>query len=111
MNLFVNGVSSRKNICQKIRSKYGIKSDRWFLDKVYIKIRGRLHYLWRARAVDQDGEIIDILVQKHKDKRAALRFFRKLLKKQGRAPFELMTDMLIIEQRTHIRKHANRNDK
>jgi len=51
-----------------------------------------LHYLWRA--VDQDGDIIDILVQKRKDKRAALRFFKKLLKKQERIPFELMTDKL-----------------
>ncbi len=64
----------------------------WFLDEVFITIGGQLHYLWRA--VDQDGEVIDILVQKRKDTKAAKRFFKKLLKKQGGVPYELMTDKL-----------------
>ena len=45
---------------------------------MFIKINGRLHYLWRA--VDQDGDVLDILVQSHRDKEAAKKFFRKLLK-------------------------------
>jgi putative transposase len=81
-----------KLYARKLRKRHGKKSDTWFLDEVFITIRGQLHYLWRA--VDQDGEVIDILVQKHKDKRAALRFFKKLLKKQERVPFELITDKL-----------------
>src|SRR5437588_3180035 len=51
--------------------------DRWHLDEVFLKINGRLHYLWRA--VDQDGDVLDILVQSRRDKKAAKKFFRKLL--------------------------------
>ena len=85
------------------------------MDEVFITIRGKLHCLWRA--VDQDGEVIDILVQKLKDKRAALKFFKKLLKQQGRTPFELVTDKLksygaakneIMPSVTHIQeRYAN----
>jgi len=53
----------------------------WYLDEVFIKINGVLHYLWRA--VGQDGDEIDILVQKRKNKAAAIRFFNRLLKGQG----------------------------
>jgi hypothetical protein len=52
--------------------------DRWHLDEVLLKINGRLHYLWRA--VDQDGDALDTLVQSRRDKKAAKKFFRKLLK-------------------------------
>jgi putative transposase len=64
----------------------------WHLDEVFVKIRGDRHYLWRA--VDQDGDVIDILVQKHRNARAAKRFFRKLLKGQGSEPWHLVTDKL-----------------
>jgi len=62
------------------------------LDEVFIKIRGELHYLWRA--VDQDGDTIDILMQKRRNKRAAKRFFRKLLKSQCWSPRRVTTDKL-----------------
>src|SRR5712675_511003 len=52
--------------------------DQWPLDEVFLKINGRLHYLWRA--VDQDGDVLDILVQSRRDKKAAKKFFRRLLK-------------------------------
>src|SRR3954469_21974405 len=52
--------------------------DKWHLDEVFIRIRGRLHYLWRA--VDQHGHVLDILVQSRRNARAANRFFRKLLR-------------------------------
>ena len=52
--------------------------DRWHLDEVFLKINGRIHYL--RCAVDQDGEVLDILVQSRRDKKAAKKFFRKLLK-------------------------------
>ncbi|MCP3867212.1 MAG: IS6 family transposase [Gammaproteobacteria bacterium] len=55
-------------------------------------MQGRRQYLWRA--VDQDGDVLDILLQSRKDKRTAKRFFRKLLKGQERTPIELMTDKL-----------------
>src|SRR5271169_5838848 len=53
----------------------------WHLDEVYLKIDGRLVYLWRA--VDGEGEVLDVLVQKRRNKRAALKLMRKLLKKYG----------------------------
>jgi putative transposase len=62
------------------------------LDELFVNIRGQQHYLWRA--VDQDGDVIDILLQPRRDRRAAERFFRKLLKVQGREPRRLVTDKL-----------------
>src|SRR4051794_38262192 len=55
-------------------------------------IRGQKHWLWRA--VDQDGFVLDVLVQSRRDKKAAKRLLRKLLKKQGRAPRVMITDKL-----------------
>ena len=63
-----------------LKKRQGRLGDTWHLDEVFIKIRGKQHYLWRA--VDQDGDTIDILVQKRRNRRAAKRFFRKLLKSQ-----------------------------
>ena len=74
------------------RKKRGQGGDRWFLDEVSVPIQGRRQYLWRA--FNQDGDVLDILVQKHRNKRAAKRFFRKLLKGQERTPVELTTDKL-----------------
>jgi len=66
--------------------------DTWYLDELFVNIQGRQHYLWRA--VDEDGDVIDILVQSRRDRHAAARFFRKLLKGQGREPRRLITDKL-----------------
>jgi putative transposase len=66
--------------------------DKWFIDEVFIRIRGKLHYLWRA--VDQDGNVLDILVQSRRNAKAAKRFFRKLLKGLRYAPRVLVTDKL-----------------
>jgi putative transposase len=65
---------------------------KWHLDEVFIKINGRLPYLWRA--VDQDGNVLDILVQNRRDKAAARRFFRRLLKKIRTVPRVVVTDKL-----------------
>jgi putative transposase len=62
------------------------------LDEVFIKINGRLQYLWRA--VDQDGNVLDILVQSRRDKAAARRFFRRLMKKTDAVPRVIVTDRL-----------------
>src|SRR5467141_938692 len=59
-------------------------SDRWHLDEMVVRIAGRRMYL--GRAVDHEGESLDLLVQRRRDKRAALRLMRKLLKKQGFTP-------------------------
>jgi len=59
---------------------------------VFLKINGRVHYLWRA--VDQDGDVLDILVQSHRDKKAGKKFFRKLLKTLRYVPRALITDKL-----------------
>jgi putative transposase len=64
----------------------------WHLDEMVVAIQGRRMYLWRA--VDSEGEILDMLVQPRRDKAAALRLMRKLLKKQGYAPNVLVTDKL-----------------
>jgi putative transposase len=66
--------------------------DTWHLDEVFIRIGGRQQYLWRA--VDQDGDVIDILVQSRRDQRAAKRFLRKLVSGQGGEPNRLVTDKL-----------------
>ena len=66
--------------------------DQWHLDEVFLKINGRLHYLWRA--VDQDGDVLDILVQSRRDKKAAKKFFRKLLKESRYVPRVIVTDKL-----------------
>src|SRR5882724_3762485 len=66
--------------------------DKWHLDEVFLKINGRLHYLWRA--VDQDGDVLDIMVQSRRDKKAAKKFFRKLLKGLRYVPRVVITDKL-----------------
>src|SRR6202043_4201076 len=67
-------------------------SDRWHLDEMVVRIAGKRTYLWRA--VDDEGEVLDMLVQRRRDGRAALRLMRKLLKKQGFVPKLLATDKL-----------------
>jgi len=64
----------------------------WHLDEVYLKIDGRMVYLWRA--VDAEGEVLDVLVQSRRNKRAALKLMRKFLKKYGFVPDKLVTDDL-----------------
>ncbi|MFD6326503.1 IS6 family transposase [Streptomyces sp. NPDC058442] len=66
--------------------------DTWHLDEVFIKINGGLKYLWRA--VDQDGTVLDILVQSRRDQAAVRRFFRRLLKKTRAVPRVVVTDKL-----------------
>jgi putative transposase len=67
-------------------------SDRWHLDEMVVSVQGRRMYLWRA--VDSEGEILDLLVQPKRDKAVAVKLLRKLLKKQGFAPRVLVTDKL-----------------
>ena len=75
-----------------LRHRQGHCGDTWHLDEVFCKIKGQLVYLWRA--VDQEGEVLDILVQSKRNARAAKRFFKKLLKRLQYSPRALVTDKL-----------------
>src|ERR671919_906849 len=66
--------------------------DKWHLDEVFLTINGKRHYLWRA--VDQDGNVLDILVQRRRNKTAAKKFFRKLVKGCQYVPLVIITDKL-----------------
>jgi transposase-like protein len=74
------------------RLKAGRPKPHWHLDEMFVSIGGRAMYLWRA--VDAEGEVLDILVQRRRDKRAALKLLRRLLKKQGMRPEVIVTDKL-----------------
>jgi len=78
---------------RSIKKRRGSLGDTWYMDEVYIvTVRGERRYLWRA--VDQDGDVLDILVQKRKDKQSAVRFFKKLMKGQGCSARKIVTDKL-----------------
>ena len=81
-----------QHFANQIRRRLPATGDKWHLDEVALKIAGKKHWLWRA--VDQDGIVLDILVQSRQDKHAAMRLLRKLLKRQCRAPRVLITDKL-----------------
>src|SRR6185369_15547138 len=81
-----------QTFANQIRRRLPCAGDKWHLDEVAIKIAGQKHWLWRA--MDQDGLVLDILVQSRRDKRAAKRLLRKLLKRQCRAPRVMITDKL-----------------
>ena len=82
----------RCSLCSQSARKQGLLGDIWHVDELFIKIRGQQLYLWHA--VDQDGDVIDILVSKRRDRRAATRFFRKMLQHQRQPPWQLITDKL-----------------
>lgn len=79
-------------IAANIRSKRGRTDSVWHLDEMVVRINGQRMYMWRA--VDKEGEVLDVLVQKRRDKAAALKFLRKLLKNQGAAPEAIVIDGL-----------------
>src|SRR6202047_4346319 len=76
-------------VARRLRERRPRPSFRWHLDEMVVRIARKRMYLWRA--VDHEGEILDILVQRRRDKRAALRLMRKLLRKQGFAPKLIVT--------------------
>ena len=69
-----------------------VSEARFFIDEVFVKIDGMQHYLWRA--VDQDGEVVDIFLQSRRDGKAAKRFFRRLLNSHRSEPRKIVTDKL-----------------
>ncbi len=86
--------------CIKFGAKYAGRlkrrhqgyGDTFYIDEVFVKINGKQHYLWRA--VDQDGEVVDILLQARRDGEAAKHFFQRLLKNHGDEPRKIITDKL-----------------
>ena len=76
----------------RLRKRLPRAGDKWHLDEVFVRINGRQYYLWRA--VDQNGMVLDIVLQPKRDARAAARFLRKLVDKQGRVPRVIVTDKL-----------------
>ena len=77
---------------RKLRRSHPRADTRWHLDEVFVSINGKNVYLWRA--VDCEGEVLDVLVQSRRNKRAALKLMRKLLKSQGFSPDAVVTDKL-----------------
>ncbi|MDA9983264.1 IS6 family transposase, partial [Gammaproteobacteria bacterium] len=76
----------------RLRRKHQGYGDTFFIDEVFVKIDGKQHYLWRA--VDQDGEVLDVFLQKRRDGKAAKRFFNRLLKRNQGEPRKIVTDKL-----------------
>ena len=77
-------------IAADLRSRRPKPHTTWHLDEVYLKIDGRMVYLWRA--VDAEGEVLDVLVQSKRNKHAALKLMRKLLNKHAIVPERMITD-------------------
>ncbi|MFI1294476.1 IS6 family transposase [Streptomyces sp. NPDC020792] len=77
---------------RQLRRRQARPGDKWHMDEVFIKVNGQMRYLWRA--VDQDGNVLDILVTNKRDAAAAKRFFRKLLKDLEYVPRVIVTDKL-----------------
>jgi putative transposase len=75
-----------------LKRKHRGYGDTFFIDEVFVKINGKQHYLWRA--VDQDGEVVDVFLQARRDGAAAKRFFRQLIRSHGGEPRKIVTDKL-----------------
>lgn len=90
------GLKFGQGFANQIRRRLPQAGDKWHLDEVQVKIAGEKHWLWRA--VDQDGIVLDVLVQSRRNKAAAERLLRKLLKKQMRPSRVMITDKLASYQ-------------
>ncbi len=77
---------------RRLKRRHQGFGDTFYIDEVFVKIDGTQHYLWRA--VDQDGEIVDVFLQRRRDGKAAKRFFKRLLKNNGGEPRKIVTDKL-----------------
>ena len=77
---------------RRLRRKHRGYGDTFYIDEVFVKINGKQHYLWRA--VDQDGEVVDVYLQGKRDGAAAKRFFKRLLRSHGDEPRKIVTDKL-----------------
>jgi putative transposase len=101
---------------RRLKRKHQGFGDTFYIDEVFVKINGKQHYLWRA--VDQDGEVVDVFLQARRDGNAAKRFFRRLLRSHGGEPRKIVTDKLrsygvahreIIPEAIHDTSHYANN--
>ena len=77
---------------RRLKRRHQGYGDTFYIDEVFVKINGKQQYLWRA--VDQDGEVVDVFLQSRRDGAAAKRFFKRLLPRQGKEPRQIVTDKL-----------------
>jgi len=77
---------------RRLKRKHRGYGDTFYIDEVFVRINGKQHYLWRA--VDQDGEVVDVYLQAKRDGAAAKRFFKRLLRIHGGEPRKIVTDKL-----------------
>jgi putative transposase len=77
---------------RRLKRKHSGYGDTFYIDEVFVKINGKQHHLWRA--VDQDGEVVDVYLQAKRDGAAAKRFFKRLLRSHGGEPRKIVTDKL-----------------
>ena len=77
---------------RRLKRKHRGYGDTFYIDEVFVRINGKQHCLWRA--VDQDGEVVDVYLQANRDGAAANRFFRRLLRSHGSEPRKIVTDKL-----------------
>lgn len=77
---------------RRLKRKRGGYGDTFYIDEVFVRVNGKQHYLWRA--VDQDGDVVDVYLQAKRDGAAAKRFFKRLLRSNGEEPRKIVTDKL-----------------
>jgi putative transposase len=77
---------------RRLKRRHRAYGDTFYIDEVFVKINGKQHYLWRA--VDQDGEVVDVFLQAKRDGAAAQRIFKRLLRSHGGEPRKIVTDKL-----------------
>ena len=77
---------------RRLKRRHTGYGDTFFMDEVFVKINGKQQYLWRA--VDQEGEVVDVFLQSRRDGVAAKRFFKRLLRRQDEEPRQIVTDKL-----------------
>ena len=96
----MNRIGDEFSVCNKFGRQYAKRlkrrhqgfGDTFYIDEVFVKIQGKQQYLWRA--VDQDGEVVDVFLQSRRDGKAAKRFFKRLLKNHKSEPRRIVTDKL-----------------
>ena len=84
---------------KRLRRRHPGYGDTFFIDEVFVKIQGKHHYLWRA--VDQDGDVVDVFLQRRRNGQAAKRFFKRLLRRSGNELRRVVTD----KQRSYCVAH------
>lgn len=92
MNPSFNDVFVGPKYARQLKQRHQGYGDIFYIDEVFVKIGGKQHYLWRA--VDQDGEVVDVFLQARRDGKAAKRFFKRLYKAHGGDPRKIVKDKL-----------------